>query len=172
MVCRPAFRTIPIHRGFTLVEMLVVVLLLAIGAGVAVATIGPDERRVLEREAMRVATALEHATAAAQWRNETLGMSAEGNVYRFWRRDGEGEWQVLTTDEVLAPRALPQGVTMHAERYAGASIDPAAIIPLRPSGRNEPYRIGMTGHEWALAMETDPLNRIRWQVARRATGPS
>ena len=48
------------------------------------------------REARRFAGALEHAATRAQARAETLGASAEGNAWRFWRRDADtGRWQVL-----------------------------------------------------------------------------
>jgi len=73
-------------RGFTLIEVLVVVAVIAIAAGFVVVNLDGDDRRSAEREATRLAGALEHAAALAQWRSETLGFSADGAGYRFWRR--------------------------------------------------------------------------------------
>ena len=158
----------PAGRGFTLIEMLVVLALLGVVAGLSIAMVAPDERRTLEREAGRLAGALEQASATAQWRGETLGVSADGHAYRFWRRDGDGQWRVILQDEVLAPRALPAPVEIAADRFAGAPVLRDAILPLRPSGRNEPFRIVLFADGWYVPVEADPLNRVTFRAAARA----
>lgn len=159
----------PALRGFTLVEMLVVLVLLGVlAAATTMLLVAPDERRTLEREASRLAGALEQASATAQWRGETLGISADGPAYRFWRRDGDARWRVIVDDEVLAPRALPASVAIAADRFAGATVARDAILPLRPSGRNEPFRIVLFAGGWAVPVESDPLNRVTFRVTSRA----
>ncbi len=155
-------------RAFTLVEMLVVLVVLGIAAALLVPQLGQDDHGALEQEAQRFAGALEHAAALAQWRGEMLGISAEGGSYRFWRRDGDGEWQVIAQDEVLAARALRNGFTIRPDRYAGAAVAADAIIPLRPSGRNEPFSFLLSGHDWSAVVGADPLNRVGFSLARRA----
>ena len=66
---------------------MVVLVVLGIAAGFLVANLASDDRRAAEHEAVRLAGALEHAVAAAQWSGDTLGVSADGHAYRFWRRD-------------------------------------------------------------------------------------
>lgn len=154
-------------RAFTLVEMLVVLVLLGIAAALLVPQLAQDDHRALEQEAQRLAGALEHAAAMAQWRGETLGMSAETGVYRFWRRDADGQWQVIADDDVLAARALRDGVVVRAERYAGAAVPADAILPLRPSGRNEPFSVLLAGRAWTALVSADPLNRVGFTVTRR-----
>jgi general secretion pathway protein H len=151
--------------GFTLVELLVVLVVLALGAGLVFASIGSDERGVAEREAKRLAGALEHAAALAQWQNETLGVSAEGSAYRFWRRGADGRWAPLTGDDVLATRTLPQGLAAKPATYAGSPVAPDAILPFRASGRNEPYSLVLGSSEWTIVVRGDPLNRIAFAAA-------
>jgi general secretion pathway protein H len=153
--------------GFTLIELLVVLVVLGIAASLLVASLGGDERGGAAREACRLAGALEHAAAAAQWRRETLGVSAEGERYRFWRRDETDRWVPLTDDDVLAPRALPAGLAVTAARYAGAPVPADAVIPLRPSGRNEPYALALAVPGWVFTLAADPLNRIATTAASR-----
>ena len=157
----------PASRGFTLVEVLVVLVLLGVLAAMIVPAVRTDERRTLEREAARLAGALEQASATAQWRGETLGISADGRSYRFWRRDADGQWGVLVQDEGLAPRVLPTSVEIAADRFAGAQVARDAILPLRPSGRNEPYRLLLSADQWYVPVDADPLNRVTFTVLQK-----
>lgn len=152
--------------GFTLVEVLVVVVLLSIASGLALVNLGGDDRRSVEREAARLAGALEHAAALAQWRSETLGVSADGAGYRFWRRSDDNRWSALTDDDVLRPRALPATFSVAPATYAGAPVAADAILPFRPSGRNEPYALLLATPAWSMVVTGDPLNRV--QVAAHA----
>lgn len=147
-------------RGFTLVEILVVLIVIGLAAGIAYAQLDIDPRQTLQREGRRFAGALEHAALLAQWKNETLGVSASGNVYRFWRRGDDQRWSALSDDELLAPRALPSPLIAVARTYAGQAVPNEAVLPLVPSGRNEPYVIALASPEWQLLLAADPLNRV------------
>jgi general secretion pathway protein H len=149
--------------GFTLVEILVVLLVLGLAAGLAYARFDSDPRHSVEREGRRLAAAIEHAASLAQWRNQSLGVSAGGAEYRFWHRDHDADgdrWQPLTDDDVLAVRALPDGVSVSAIQYAGQNVAADAILPLAASGRNEPYTMEISSQEWRALIVADPLNRV------------
>jgi type II secretion system protein H len=157
------------RSGFTLVEVLIVVVVIAIASGFVIVNLGGDDRRSAEREAGRLAGALEHAAALAQWKGETLGVSADGTGYRFWRRGADNRWTPVQDDEVLAPRALPAQFAVSPASYAGAPVAADAILPFRPSGRNEPYALLLASPTWSLVVAGDPLNRV--QVAAHAASP-
>jgi general secretion pathway protein H len=152
--------------GFTLLEVLVVVVVIGIASSIVIANLGGDERRSAEREAHRLAGALEHAAALAQWKSEMLGVSADGAAYRFWRRGEDGRWGSIDDDDVLAPHALPSAFTIRLASYAGAPVAEDAILPFRPSGRNEPYALELGSPAWSQIVAGDPLNRV--QVAAHA----
>ena len=149
------------RSGFTLVEVLIVVVVIAIASGFVIVNLGGDDRRSAEREAGRLAGALEHAAALAQWKGETLGVSADGTGYRFWRRGADNRWTPVQDDEVLAPRALPAQFAVSPASYAGAPVAADAILPFRPSGRNEPYALLLASPTWSLVVAGDPLNRVQ-----------
>lgn len=147
--------------GFTLIEILVVIVVLGIAAAAASIAYSGDDAGTATREARRFAGALEHAAARAQVRAETLGVSAESSGWRFWRRDPErGTWQPLADDDVLAPRTLPAAMQLHAARFAGAPVAADAILPLRPTGRNEPFAFTLAASTVAFEVAADPLNRV------------
>jgi type II secretion system protein H len=152
--------------GFTLVEMLVVIVILGIVTGLGVALVGPDERDVQAREARRFASALEYAAARAQWRNEALGVSADGHVVRYWRRASDDRWTPLADDDVLAAHRLPDTLDAAALAFAGRTVAPNAILPLRASGRNEPLAFALVTPRYRTVIALDPLNRAA------ITGPS
>lgn len=150
--------------GFTLIEIVVVIVVIGITAALVFAYPGSDPARELGREGRRLAGALEHAAAAAQWQGELLGMSADGDGYRFWRRDTEGNWVALTGDDVLSPRPLPTGMTVVPASYAGGPAARDLVIPFRASGRNEPFTLLMTGPRSALVVSGDPVGRVRYEA--------
>ena len=152
---RAARRVTPFARrtgaGFTLIELLVVLVIVGLGAGLVALSLGSDERRTTEREAKRLAGALEHAAATAQWRAET-------------RRGTDDRWEAILTDDILSPRTLPAGITVTSAAYAGAPVAPDAILPFRPSGRNEPFTLVVGSSTWFLEIAADPLNRVHLAV--------
>lgn len=163
-----AFASI-LAAGFTLIELLVVLVILGVAAGLIAVNFAGDGEHRAEREARRLAGALEHAAALAQWRGETLGVSADGGVYRFWRRDADDRWSALGDDDVLAPHALPAGITVVPATFAGAPVGADAILPFRASGRNEPYALSLSSSAWSFYVTGDPLNRV--QIAAAAVSP-
>ncbi len=164
-----AFAGLPAAAGFTLIELLVVLVILGVAAGLIAVNFEGDGEHRAEREARRLGGALEHAAALAQWRGETLGVSADGGGYRFWRRDADNRWSALGDDDVLAPHALPAGITVVPATFAGAPVPADAILPFRASGRNEPYALSLSSSAWSFYVTGDPLNRV--QIAAAAVSP-
>ena len=147
------------RRGFTLVEILVVLVNIALVGGLAMVTLERDERRLAAREAKRFAGALEFAAARAQARNETLGVSADRTI-RFWRREPSGERWLPLDDDVLGARVLPEPLLATPLSYAGQRIAANTIVPLRASGRNEPFAFTLASPAWLVVLAADPLNRV------------
>lgn len=148
--------------GFTLAEVLVVLIVIGLAAALVYARFDSDPRAELEREGRRLGAAIEHAALLAQWHNETLGVSAAGSSYRFWRRgtNGGDDWSAVSGDDVLAPRALPASFAAAVRAYAAQAVAADAIVPLRASGRNEPFVIELAAAQWHLLLSSDPINRV------------
>ena len=162
--CIQAPRARPVC-GFTLVEILVVVAIIGISAGLAALVYDTDDRGVASREARRFAGALEHASARAQWRAEMIGVSADGDGWRFWRRSADSNrWLPFAGDDVLDAHRLPVGVVLTPLSFAGQQVPADAIVPLRASGHNDPFAFVLTSKNARIVLSADPLNRVTMQA--------
>jgi len=149
-----------LHGGFTLAEILVVLIVLGIAAGVAYARYDSDPKTALEHESARLAGALEHAAQLAQWRSRAIAFAPDDRGYRFLAQNANGEWTSITDDDVLRARALPPTMVAIPRSYSDQPLAADAVIPFRASGKNDPYAIELVLGEWSIMLAADPLNRV------------
>ena len=76
------------QRGFTLLELLVVLVIAGIMLGVVSFNAMPGEQQVLQNDAQRIALLLQLARDEAIVRNRPIAFEAEPERYRFLIRDG------------------------------------------------------------------------------------
>jgi general secretion pathway protein H len=98
-------------RGFTLLELLVVVVLLAILSAAAVLSVGNlGDDRELEEESARLFRLLQLADEEAIMNGRDYGVYFEDNRYRFLRYVPESlEWQPAE-DDLFRDREMPDGI--------------------------------------------------------------
>ena len=102
---------IPVRsRGFTLLELLVVVLIIGLFAGAAVLSLGVlGNDRDLKREALRLHSLMELVHEEALMQGRDFGVLFSGSSYRFLIFDYQsGAWTEPTNDNFLRERQLPE----------------------------------------------------------------
>ena len=90
-------------RGFTLLELLVVLVIAGILLGAVALNANPGDRQMLQNEAQRVALLLQLARDEAIVRNRPIAFEADGYRYRFLIRQNN-DWRALTDDSLLRER--------------------------------------------------------------------
>jgi general secretion pathway protein H len=90
-------------QGFTLLELLVVMVIIGITLGAVSFNAMPSERQVLQNDAQRIALLLQLARDEAIVRNRPIAVEAEADRYRFLLFE-ENNWQVLQQDDLLRER--------------------------------------------------------------------
>ena len=100
--------------GFTLIEILVVLLVMGLAAGLIGVIAQPDARARLKSEAERLAGALDLAATEARLTGQAFAWTSDGASYRFWRRRDDAGW--TDAGEALRGRSLPAGMGLSAPR--------------------------------------------------------
>jgi general secretion pathway protein H len=104
-------------RGFTLIEMLVVLVIAGILVAAASLTLTRNPRTDLAEEAQRLALAFETASDDAQLRSAPLAWEPLSGGYRFLARERDGSWRALGEDQLLLPRKWSTEVSKVGIRY-------------------------------------------------------
>lgn len=146
--------------GFTLVEILIVLLVVGVATAVVAANISPDNRQAAKMEAARLADLLEATTEDAQDRLQTIAWSERNNAYSFWRKAEDGSWQPITDDDLYRNRVLGNGVGFVQVKVGGALLPEGGRMVFHPSGVNRPFEITLERNGSRSVISSDALNRI------------
>jgi len=107
----------PKQSGFTLIEILVVMVLLGLLSGVAVFTLGSGkQQRELANEAQRLHALLRMASEEAILSNSEIGFSIDEDGYEFLEYDDEKLTWTDSKVEVLKSRSIPEWVVIEFRR--------------------------------------------------------
>ena len=90
-------------HGFTLLELLMVMVIVGITLGAVSLNAMPSDRQVLQNDAQRIALLLQLARDEAIVRNRPVAFEAEADHYHFLVREDKA-WQVLQHDDLLRER--------------------------------------------------------------------
>ena len=143
------------HAGFTLLELLVVLVIAGITLGIVSFNAMPSPRQALQNEAQRVALLLQLARDEAIVRDRAIAFEVDAEGYRFLQRE-ERSWQPLPADDLLRPRQFARSPVM------------LSVYPARP-GDATPLRI-LFGREPVQPPFVLTLGMADASVAIRADG--
>ena len=152
-------------RGFTLIEMLVVLAILGILSIVVALSTAPDPRRGAATEAERLGLLLEAALQEAQWGGRAMAWSADARGYRFLQAESERRWQPITDDELFRPRRLAEGMGVSGIEVEGQTLPPGALLVFSP-GDTPLFRITLSAPQGMLVLRSLPNGRVDLQAPR------
>ncbi len=149
------------QRGFTLVEILVVMLLMGIVAAAVVVNISPSDSQAVQIEASRLADMLEQTAEDAQDSGETIAWQGQGDSYAFWKKNDQGDWQEIADDNFYRSGNLGNDVGFGAIRVEGVILPPDQRLVFNPSGVNRPFVITLQKGAASASISSDAMNRMK-----------
>jgi general secretion pathway protein H len=146
---------LPRTGGFTLIEVLVVVTIIALLVSLVAVKLAPDARQSLGDEGAQLAALLTHARHEAIATGAPLAWQRTEAGYQFLQRGPDRKWQPIADDASLRARTLPTGVSFASiETPATASRGSQTVI-LLPTGIADPFRITLMLGEHRVRVTSD-----------------
>lgn len=130
----------PVPRGFTLIEMLVVLVIIGVGIATTVVALRPDSRGVARQEGERLAALLGLASEESSVGGMPLAWIGREGGYEFQAReltDAGPDWTVVRGDDLLRPRKLPSGASIRGIRVDGQALGLGQRVPLDDQGAHD-----------------------------------
>jgi general secretion pathway protein H len=148
-------------RGFTLIEMLVVLMIMGLFVGLVSTITRPDDRAVLRLEAERLSQLLDFAATEAQLTGKSIAWTADGLGYRFWRSSEDSGWSEIRDSELLRARTLPQGMAISDFRVENMRPQGATRLEFAPEGSSLAFTIGMSLGAERYVVAGSPVGDVR-----------
>ena len=174
-------------RGFTLIEILVVVVIMAIVISLAVLSIGVSGRDTqIDQESQRIAGLLDMLHERALIEGHDFGLRLEPTAYEFVTYDTRrGQWIALDQEREFRRRFLPPGLYLLLELDSRAVVlqpidpnlasatPPAPQLAIAASGDSTPFRITLVRDDTKARalISGDALGRLRRRGSDQANLP-
>lgn len=129
------------RSGFTLIEVVVVLLIMSIIIGLASVRLTRDDGDILRDEARRLTLVLQNAQQQAILEGRPYAFQFVDNGYRFLTPDKDGKLVPIQVDELLAPHRLPRPLEMSPSKPRGKMNDRNDPILFDPSGEFPAFTI-------------------------------
>ena len=144
------------NKGFTLIEVLVVVAITGIVLTLAAVNFFPSDAQVARRESGMVALAIEHARDAAWFGGRPTAVTFDDGRLRAWRLSGDA-WQ----SDPARDRALEASIRVTSIHVDGEALKAGGRLVFLPDGLGIPFRVALEVRGLPWAVEGDTAGAVR-----------
>ncbi len=157
-----------IAQGFTLIEILIVIVIISIVSSAAVVTISHNKTKQLETFARKLTRLMILAEQEAMLRPSTLGLAFSPHYFQFYTytHDQEHPWDAITSKS-LGLHAIPNyaEITLHINDEKKA-LDGSPAILISESGDITPFilTIAKPGSQPVYVVRGDATGNVETEV--------
>ena len=127
------------QSGFTLLEIMVVVFLIALTVGVVSLNFRHDKSQLVELEARRFVALVEQMCQESVIQGRVLAVTNEGSTaYRFVAFEN-GDWQEIKQDDIFRLRQLPEDISLNLDIEEIAQSKDKPYLRCEPDGFMTPF---------------------------------
>jgi general secretion pathway protein H len=164
------------QRGFTLLELMVVVVLIGIILTFVVGTVGDGGRGDrIKREAQRIIALVELVGEESVLQSRVIGLRFTEDSYEFMHYDGE-QWSPVEGDGLLKRHKLDSsmqlqlqvegyGIELSGETESGEESEMKPQIIFLPSGERTPFELSLLyeDDESGFELRAPPIGLVEQQ---------
>lgn len=147
-------------RGFTLIEILVVLVIMGILVGMVSVNAYPDDRKVLRMEADRLAQILQLAAEESRITGKSIAWTADRSGYRFWRIGADDEWSEIFDNNLLRARSLAHDVTISNLRIEAGGPQKVMRLEFPPGGAMLAFSVDLSLGAERIAVGASPVGDV------------
>jgi len=145
--------------GFTLLELLVVLVIVGITLGAVSLKAMPSERQILQNDAQRIALLLQLARDEAILRNRPIEFEAESDRYRF-KYFEENSWHLLENDEMLREREFKLPPVSFSINPAPVDLPPPLRIVFGREPVGIPFKLTLASEQAQVDIQSDGVGHF------------
>lgn len=149
------------NLGFTLIEILIVLLIMGMCVGLASAIIRPDQQATLGVEAERLAQLLDITIEESNVGRKSFAWTADSSGYRFWHQNKDNEWREVSDNDLLRARSLPPGMTISSLQIDNQTSHRAMRLEFTPYSPPPSFSINMDFGSARHTITASPIGELQ-----------